>query len=189
MKIGIYGGTFNPPHYAHLKIINEVKKQFRLHKIIVVPTYISPHKIGIKSVSGYHRIKMLKLLIGKSKNIKISNYELSKKGISYSIDTLKYFKNKYKNPELYLIIGSDNLKKLNEWKDIDEIKNKSKIIVVPRKYKLKPIHSAYLRLEFEPVKISSSEIRKMILKKSNCKNLIPKNIYNYINKYNLYTKS
>ena len=112
MKIGIYGGAFNPIHKGHIKIAEYAINFLDLDKLIFVPSFKGPFKKNIDLISGEERIKMIELVL-QDKMI-ISAFEVNRKGVSYTIDTIKYFKNKYKNDELFFILGSDNLTKLNK---------------------------------------------------------------------------
>jgi len=104
-RIGILGGTFDPPHNGHIAIAEQACKQLKLDKIILVPAYIPPHKTHKSSISASHRLNMLKLAIDGRKGFKVSSVELKRKGISYTIDTLKALKKQYRNSDLILIIG------------------------------------------------------------------------------------
>jgi nicotinate-nucleotide adenylyltransferase len=112
MKIGIYGGAFNPIHKGHIKIAKHVIEFLALDKLIFVPSFKGPFKKNIELVSGEDRINMIELVL--EDKMEVSPFEINRKGVSYTIDTIKYFKNKYKEDELFLIIGSDNLAKLNK---------------------------------------------------------------------------
>ncbi|MBD5423111.1 MAG: nicotinate-nucleotide adenylyltransferase [Mycoplasma sp.] len=130
MRIGLFGGSFNPIHKGHLAIANSAIKNLNLDKLIFIPCQKNPFKKDINYVSGKHRLNMINLVL--EEKMEVSSFEIDRKGISYTIDTVKYFKNKYKNDELFLIIGSDNLTKLSKWKDIDIIAELVKISVFKR---------------------------------------------------------
>ncbi len=130
MKIGIYGGSFNPVHKGHIEIARQAIDQLKLDKLFFVPAYKSPFKSKIKYADAQHRINMIDLV--KPEGSEVSTFEISRKSVSYTIDTIAYFKQKFPNDELFLIIGSDNVSKLNKWKNIDEISTWSKIVVFRR---------------------------------------------------------
>ena len=130
MKIGIYGGAFNPVHKGHIKIAKYAIEFLGLEKLIFVPSFKSPFKKTLDLIPGESRIKMIELVL--QEKMEVSAFEINRKGVSYTIDTIKYFKNKYKDDELFFIIGSDNLTKLNKWKNIDEISQMVKIVVFKR---------------------------------------------------------
>lgn len=130
MKIGIYGGSFNPVHKGHTEIARLAVKELNLDKLYFVPAYKSPFKSKIKYVSAEHRVNMIDLV--KPEGTEVSNFEINRKNTSYTIDTISYFKQKFPNDELYFIIGSDNVSKLNKWRNIDEISTWAKIVVFKR---------------------------------------------------------
>lgn len=130
MKICLFGGSFNPIHKGHIKIANEAIKQLNLDELIFIPCQKNPFKKDVNYVNGEDRKKMIEMVL--ENKMTISDFEIKRQGISYTIDTVKYFKNKYPNDELYLLIGSDNLTKLPKWKDIDEISKLIQIVVFKR---------------------------------------------------------
>ncbi|MBR3832614.1 MAG: nicotinate-nucleotide adenylyltransferase [Mycoplasmataceae bacterium] len=130
MKIGLFGGSFNPIHKGHIKIAKLALENLKLDKIIFIPCQKNPFKKKMDYVDGKMRLEMIELVL--EKNMEVSNLEISRQGLSYTIDTVKYFKNLYKDSELFLIIGSDNLQRLHKWKDIDEIAKLTKISVFKR---------------------------------------------------------
>ncbi|EIE39356.1 nicotinate-nucleotide adenylyltransferase [Mycoplasmopsis canis] len=159
MKIGIYGGSFDPIHKGHIEIAKYVIKELNLDKLLIVPTYVSPFKK--KSISIEDKINMINLVL--EEKMELCLFEAKRNTISYTIDTVKYIKNKYKNDELFLIIGSDNLSKLHKWKDIDEIANLTKIVALRRspiinKTNLKKYNGILLKNSY--FDFSSSEYKK-----------------------------
>lgn len=134
-KIAVFGGTFNPINKGHIKIAKLAIKKLGLDSLYFVPNYQNPFKNKQQSyVSGEHRYNMIKLVL--PEKAKVCEFEINKKGISYTIDTIKFFKHRFKNAQLYFIIGSDNLEKLHKWKDIDLICQLSQIIVFKRDKKI-----------------------------------------------------
>lgn len=130
MKIGIFGGSFNPIHKAHILIAKKAIQFLNLDKLIFVPAYKSPFKKDQQLEAPHHRMEMIKLVL--EDKMEISSFEIDRKGISYTIDTINYFSNKYPQDELFLIIGSDNIMKLPKWKKIDEIVKKAQIVAFKR---------------------------------------------------------
>lgn len=128
MKIGIFGGSFNPPHNMHKNIALNLIKNKYLDKVIYVPTGNKYKKEGLINQSD--RYNMIKLMIEGYDNLDVSNYEFNK--LTYTFETLDYFKNSYKNDDIYFICGSDNLKEITTWKNYDYILKNYKIIVIRR---------------------------------------------------------
>lgn len=112
MKIAIYGGSFNPVHNSHVKIAEYVIEQLKIDRFFFVPAFKSPFKKKQDYLASEHRIKMLNLV--KPDHSEVSLFELNRKGVSYTIDTIKYFVHKYPQAQIHLIIGSDQLTKLNK---------------------------------------------------------------------------
>lgn len=130
MKIGIFGGSFNPPTKMHLLIAEKLIKEKYVDKIIYVPTG-KIYKYKNNLIADKYRYQMLKIMTQNNKNILVSDYELKPCEV-YTYQTLKHFQNKYQNDTIYFICGSDNLSYINEWKNALEIMQNYKILVVKR---------------------------------------------------------
>lgn len=194
MKIGIYGGAFNPPHLGHTNILKGFYDSINLDKLIVIPTNVSPHKLGDMSVSNSDRIKMCKLAI-KDENINalVSNIEMKRDGKSYTVDTLKELKQIYQNDEIYFLMGEDMFLSLEKWYKTSKILEICTICAVKRSEngtktlenhakKLKEIFEnfSYIILDIPYIEVSSTDIRN-----GNFKNL-SKSVADYIIKQKLY---
>ncbi|SFW05757.1 Nicotinate-nucleotide adenylyltransferase [Chlamydia abortus] len=114
MKIGIFGGSFDPIHKGHLLVASEAIKSLDLDCLYFVPANKNPFKKDKSYASNLHRINMIKLAIKDNPKMQISEFETNRNCISYTIDTVKYFRNKFKDDDLYLLIGSDNLNSLHK---------------------------------------------------------------------------
>lgn len=128
MKIGIFGGSFNPPHKIHQKIANYLVKNNYLDKVIFVPTGSNYEKPYLASEQD--RYNMLKLMIGNVSYLDISTYEFGK--LTHTYQTLNHFKEHYKDDEIYFICGSDNLKEIKTWKRYQYILSNYKLLVIRR---------------------------------------------------------
>ncbi|WP_322941737.1 nicotinate-nucleotide adenylyltransferase [Mycoplasmopsis canis] len=128
MRIGIYGGSFDPIHKGHIKLAKYAIKALNLDKLLIIPAYVSPFKN--KGISIEDKINMIELVL--EQKMELCLFEAKRNTVSYTIDTIKYLKNKYPNDELFLIIGSDNLPKLHKWKDVDQIFSLSNLVVLKR---------------------------------------------------------
>lgn len=121
MKTGIYGGAFNPVHEEHVNIALAAKQSLNLDRLIVMPTYISPHKSGDMSARGKDRFEMCRSAFSGLDGIEVSDYELKRGGVSYSYVTCRHFKKLYPEDELYFIIGADSLQGFYDWREPEEI--------------------------------------------------------------------
>lgn len=169
MKIGIFGGSFDPVHNDHVGIVKEFKKVVGLDKVIVVPTYLSPFKGG-HATDGAHRKKMLHLAFKNLPYVLISDYELSREQKSYTYITVEHFKSLYPNDELYLLIGLDSLVTFLNWKNPQSILSCCTLCVAGREgYDLKNEESAFkeksgldiISFSYDGV-ISSTYVRELL---------------------------
>lgn len=187
MKIGILGGTFNPIHIGHLILAEEAREKLKLGKIIFVPASFPPHKENSDIASAGDRLAMLKKAVKGNKNFSVSSIEIKRGGRSYTIDTIREFKKMYPDDELYFIIGSDLLKYLEDWKDLDEITKLVKFITVTRPgYPLEKMPSYIKTMAIRAVDVSAFEIRQCIKENKSFRYLVPDAVLNYINKKGLY---
>lgn len=186
MKIGIFGGSFNPVHNAHLIIAEYTREKYDLDKIIFVPVGVPSHRAN-NLLSGEERYKMLQLAIEDNSEFDVSDIEIKEKGKSYTIDTLRKMKNIYKEAEFYEIIGGDSADYIEEWKEWKEILKLSKVLVFNRKgYKEKEYKNLYY-IDSPIIEISASECRKKIEEKKNLvKYYLNSKVYEYIIENKLY---
>lgn len=190
MKIGIYGGTFDPIHNGHLITARFIVETRELDKLIFIPCYISPHKVNRYSSDEKSRLEMLKLAISGEDQFEISEYELQNKEISYTVKTLEHFSKIY--DEIELVIGYDNLLVFPDWKEPDRIFELATVVVLKRKSDLNERINKYFELaefvESPMVEISSTDIRERIHDQKSVKYLLPESVINYIQENNLYSK-
>jgi len=142
MKIGILGGTFDPPHVGHLNISLEAIKRFRLNKVIWLITKKNPLKKNNSSNDVLNRIKLCNDFIKKNKNTIKVQYTEEKTGSNFLFDNLGYIINKYFYNKYYFIMGADSFIKFNQWKKYNEILSKVSIIVINRpEFSIKSLNS------------------------------------------------
>ena len=188
MKIGIYGGSFNPVHNGHLKVAEWILEKVKLDKIIWVPLYKPYHKEIFELEEPEHRYNMLKLALEEKNEYEISTVEIEDKIISYTLDTLLKIKKIYPNDELYEIIGGDSAETFHQWKDYEKILENSKVLVYSRRgYKVKISHNMEL-IDAPYLDISSTIIRDRIEDGKSISDLVPEKVEEYIYKNNLYRK-
>ncbi|MBR1969909.1 MAG: nicotinate (nicotinamide) nucleotide adenylyltransferase [Clostridia bacterium] len=186
MRIGLFGGAFNPIHLGHVKIAKEAIRQMSLDKLIVIPTGNAPHKKETE-ISREHRFNMAKLAFKDDDKIEVSDYELNREEISYSADTVEHFKKLYPNDEFFFIIGDDSYNNLSSWREPQRILNASTLLVFDRDGA--EILPPAVKINMERIEISSSEIRDNIYTGKDFINLLPKSVFNYIIENNLYKRT
>ncbi|MGD8209750.1 MAG: nicotinate-nucleotide adenylyltransferase [Desulfobacterales bacterium] len=133
MRIGLFGGTFNPVHLGHLRAALEVKEGFELSKIFLIPAALPPHKIPGDVVDVGDRLQMLNLALEDTVEISVSDIELKRSGPSYTIDSVKYFKSTLpEKSKIYLVMGLDAFLEIDSWKSYEELLQQVSIIVINR---------------------------------------------------------
>jgi nicotinate-nucleotide adenylyltransferase len=181
-KVCLLGGTFNPIHNGHIITAVKIREIYNFDKILFVLNDIPPHKKKPK-ITSRDRLNMLRLALKDINNFEISDIELKRSGVSYFIDTVSYFKEKY--DDLYMLIGTDQANIFRTWYKWTEYFDIIKILVIKKEEEL------YETLPFEYVDIpeviiSSSEIKERVRANLPIPGLVPQNVENYINEKKLY---
>lgn len=190
MKIGMYGGTFDPVHIAHLVVAEYARSELDLDQLLFVPSYIPPHKLSKKISSPEHRLNMLKLVTHDNPKFEVCTFELDKGGTSFTIDTLTYIQQQYNinREELYLVIGADNLMDVHRWKAPEEIFKAAQIVVAgrPLSETSNSIYNDFEKLNSPLLDISASMIRERVQAKKSIRYLVPPLVEDYISEHKLY---
>uniref|UniRef100_A0A7V4E2A5 Probable nicotinate-nucleotide adenylyltransferase n=1 Tax=candidate division WOR-3 bacterium TaxID=2052148 RepID=A0A7V4E2A5_UNCW3 len=194
-KIGIFGGTFDPPHIGHLIIADEVLSLLSLSKMVFVPAYSPPHKTTTTPFE--ERLTMVRLAIENNEKFILSDIEKKIAEVyniesSYSIYTIRELKKIYSQAELFFIIGSDQFLEFKNWHQPEEILKEVKIGVLLRygyelaKEEKEQFEDKLIFLEVPQLAIKSSEIRERIRNNKPFKYFLPEKVYNYIKEKKLY---
>lgn len=192
-KIGIFGGTFNPPHSGHLHLARLVKEKLGVEKIIIIPANVPPHKIPGSLTDGNYRLEMCRRTFTDD-YFEFSTAELDRGDKSYTIDTLNFLKEKYPEDEFYLIIGSDMLESFTRWYRWADILSIAVIVSASRETDFKADLSVYtdeqrkriIFLEADPVVISSSELRATVRSGKDTEKFLTQGVKNFIESNRLY---
>jgi len=213
MKIGIFGGTFDPIHWGHLRSAEEVGETYRLNRVYFVPASLPPHKRGRTTPPARDRLQMVRLAVARNPRFSVSTVELARPGLSYSIDTIREFVAKLKKTDsLYFIIGLDAFREIGTWKDFAEIFSLCNFIVTSRPgskendplkgtgvavkklfcydFKRKNYrHRSGTRVHFielTDIAISASEIRALVRQGKSIRYLVPSAVEKFIERRGLY---
>lgn len=195
MKIGIFGGSFNPPHRMHKSIAKYLIDKNYVDKVIFVPTG-SKYKYKNNLLPDDIRLKMVELMIQNQDNMSVSDYEL-KEEVVYTCDTLKYFSELYPNDKIYFICGTDNLTYVNKWKNGLYLLENYKFLVINRKtddineilIRFKKYQNNFVIADMPMEEVSSTMIREGLFNRSeNVINYLDKDVYEYIIQNNMYLK-
>lgn len=188
-KIGILGGTFDPPHIGHFVIANEVKQAFNLDEIWFMPVNIPPHKQRANITSPMVRKKMLELGIGDTKYFSVCDIEIKREGLSYTVETMERLVEQHPLYKFYFIIGGDMVENLKTWYRIEDLLEMVTFVGTNR-----PGHETFseqinkhiLELTVPQLEISSSMIRKRVSENKSIHFLVPESIREYIKENKLY---
>jgi nicotinate-nucleotide adenylyltransferase len=189
-RIGIFGGTFDPPHIAHLIIAERAVQQLRLDKVIFVPAYLPPHKTKGTTASPSQRYAMIKKSIAGRREFNVTSIEMDRKGISYTIDTIRDVRTKYKSAKLFLIVGGDNYRQFEKWKSADEIRELATLVVYDRSESRhsegKTKKRGVVKLKGIRLNISSTLIRYHLRRGESIHYLVPPSVERFIRRRGLY---
>lgn len=219
--IGLFGGSFDPVHHGHLRSALDVCQHLSLQQVTFIPTFVSPHKTKdvttIKNsltepdnnVDIYHRFIMLETAIKDCQQFAVSDYEIKQPKVSFTVDTIKHFRQKNPNSPLFFLMGMDSFVNFTTWHCWQEIleqchlivshrpgynvgkeSNASQLLAKHQTTSIKHLHSTlggsiYLH-EDHPLSISSSNIRTLVNERQSITYLTPPNVEHYIKKHQLY---
>ncbi len=216
MRIGLFGGTFNPIHFGHINVSKEIKKQFGLDKIYMIPSAIPPHKRRQEVADAQDRLNMTRLAVSNLDGYLVSDVELNRSGPSYTIDTINHFSKVLpENSKTYLILGMDAFLEIDTWMSYKELFTKLPLIIMSRpgteylkfqqlktyiqdkisdNYWFEEEINCFMHHEKQsiylvrvaPYDISSTEIRKLIRQQKPLENVIPEQVEQYIRREGLY---
>ena len=191
MKIGIFGGTFNPPHVGHLIAIESVRDTERLNTVLFVPSATPPNKQEGTIAPAADRLRMTQLAIEGNPNFQLSDIEIQRTGISFTIDTVNALQSLYPEASISLVIGSDNFLEFHTWKSPKEILARVELIVMSRPgFDLRQGHSEYSRLakavNVPPIGVSGTDIRRRVKFNRSIRYLVPKAVEDFILHSSLY---
>ncbi len=197
MRLGILGGTFNPPHLAHLICGQEALVQLGLERIVLIPTNVPPHKRNDEDDPGAaHRLELCRLAVGDDERFAVSEIELDRPGPSYTVDTLKELHERAPDNELFFIVGGDIAAGLPDWREPERVLSLATLAVAQRAGTPRDeVAQALGRLkggeearffEMPSVEISSTAVRERVRAAQPIRYLVPDRIAAYINDHGLY---
>jgi len=191
-RVGIFGGTFSPPHRAHLRVAEEALQQFALSEVLFVPSGIPPHKAENDVVDKEHRYQMVQRMIAGHAGLAVSRIEIDRAGPSYTIDTLRSLGTSL-GKEMCFIVGADLLLDITTWREPDALLRSVPFVLAPRhgvarvRFEEAPFRCAQLHfLDMEEVDLSSTWVRDRIARGEACAKWITPAVSAYITEHRLY---
>ena len=196
MRIGIYGGSFNPVHNGHIHLALTAVSELELDRLYLVPSKISPHRSSAEYVPEEDRLEMLRRACRVSDRLEVCDYELRSDRVSYTIFTVEEFRRRFPDDELFLLVGSDMLMIFETWNRFADILRECTLAVVSRcegdipelerkAEELRRYGNIVIRCA-EAVEVSSTDIRKKIAKNQKYSCSLDKNVVQYIRLKKLY---
>ena len=183
MRIGIFGGSFDPIHHGHLILARAAREELGLDRILFIPANMSPHKTDNKPASAEDRLAMIQLAIAGEDGFEVSDLELHRPPPSYTVDTLRELKSSHPHDEFVLLIGADNVAKFETWYEPDEIRRRAQIVVLDRaRHQTSHDWPVVRRL----VDLSSTNLRARVSAGRSIRYLTPDAVCDYIRAKGLY---
>ena len=191
MDIGLFGGSFNPPHVAHLVVAEVVRDQFDLESIWWIPNATPPHKPNGELAAVEHRLAMTRAAIDDNPAFQLCDIEVERAGVSYTVDTVRALQEQHPDTDFGLIIGSDSLDQFAEWHCPDEIAERVPLVVYKRPGVLEavaePRFANRVQYAAAPVmEVSGTEIRSRRRAGRSIRYLVPDAVRQYIEAHDLY---
>lgn len=191
VKIGFLGGSFDPIHFGHLLAAQDAYEQHRLDRLIIVPAAQAPLKPNEVQSTASDRLAMVRAATEWDTRFEVSDFELSRGGVSFTIDSARHFRGLFPNDDLYWVIGGDQLPKLHLWKDIGELATIVQFIFLERPgYPVKAAPDVpglrLLRCDGHLLAISSTELRERTRRGLSLDYFVPHKAIVYIREKGLY---
>ncbi len=186
MRIGVFGGTFDPPHIGHLIVAQEVHFRLGLDRVLWVPAAVPPHKIGQDMTAATIRLDLVRAAIGDDDRFRVSDAEIRRDGPSYTVDTLRELRTTSPGDDLYLVVGADQLAELDTWREPGEIRRLATVVGFARSGKpALDVTSGHV-VEVPRVDVSSTEIRRRIAAEEPVAYLMPASVESVVLRERLY---
>lgn len=198
MRLGIFGGSFDPVHYGHLRLAEEAREQAKLDSVVFIPTQVSPFKVGRTQISGELRLEMLRRATEDNPAFQVSGREIKRPGPSYTVDTLRELEREHPDTERFFITGTDALRDLPKWREPEEVIRLTRFLVsvrpgVNKVEVLTALPDAWEErvtfIEMPELDISSTYLRERLKIGYSVRYLVPRPVEEYILAQGLYRAS
>jgi nicotinate-nucleotide adenylyltransferase len=196
VRLGIFGGTFDPPHVGHLLAAGDAADALSLDLLVFVPNAVQPLK-GAPATSGQHRLAMVRLLIDDDPGMAVDPLEIDREGLSYSVDTLGHFAERWPDAERFFLVGADVLESFDRWREPGRVLELAQLVILRRndgppaadggEIAGQPAPPAgAIELPTRRIDISSTEIRARVREKRSIRGFVPDAVAEYIAATGLY---
>jgi nicotinate-nucleotide adenylyltransferase len=191
VRIGVFGGTFDPPHVGHLLLASDARESLDLDSLIFVPAATQPFKIHAPAIaSPQDRLEMVRLAVADDAAYRVDDTEIGRKGLSFTVDTLEHLSRKNPGAELFLLLGEDTLAGVDQWRNPGRIHELATLAVMrrsdPKGAPVVPIAAGAIEVSARRVDVSSTEIRERLRAGKSIKGFVPESVERFIEARGLY---
>jgi nicotinate-nucleotide adenylyltransferase len=190
VRLGIFGGSFDPPHIGHLLAAVDAYENLALDRLIFVPAAVQPLKAGTPAAAAHQRLAMVRLLIGADERFAVDAVEIERAGLSYTVDTLETFAQRFPRAERFFLVGEDAMTAFGAWRDPDQILKLAKLAVLRRAAATvddgATLPDGTIALATRLVDVSSTEIRERVRNGKSIRGFVPESVAAFIETERLY---
>lgn len=186
MRLGLFGGSFDPPHVGHLLVAADAFDALELDHLLFVPASVQPLKAGSDAASPHDRLEMVRRLVGDDERFGVDPIEIDREGLSYTVETLAAFAERYPEAQRFFLVGMDVLASFAQWREPDRVLRLATLAVMQRVGETGPVPANAIRIETRRVDVSSTEIRDRVRMGRTIRGFVPEAVAAYIAERRLY---
>jgi nicotinate-nucleotide adenylyltransferase len=190
VRLGIFGGSFDPPHVGHLLAAVDALEALHLDKLIFIPASVQPLKAGLTTAPAHHRLAMVQLLIAGDDRFAVDSVEIDRAGLSYTVDTLETFARRYPGAERFFLVGEDAMAAFGAWRNPEEILKLAKLAILRRPGAAvdhgPSLPAGTIALSTRLIEVSSTEIRERVRLGRSIRGFVPESVAAFIATERLY---
>jgi nicotinate-nucleotide adenylyltransferase len=190
VRLGLFGGSFDPPHVGHLLAASDAFEALRLDKLVFIPAAVQPLKTDIQAAPAHHRLMMLQLLVGSDERFAVDAVEIERAGVSYTVDTLETFAQRFPHAELFFLIGVDAMATFDVWREPRRILALARLAILRRPGapagEVNVGRAGTIELATRLVDVSSTEVRERVRAGKSIRGFVPESVAAYIETERLY---
>jgi nicotinate-nucleotide adenylyltransferase len=186
VRLGVFGGTFDPPHIGHLVAAQDALTELGLDRVILVPAAAPPHKLDRPITPGRIRLELLQAAVGGDPRFEVADLELRRSGPSWTVDTLRALRERSPGAELFLLVGVDQFVEFETWREPEEIRRLARIVVLARGGGAAPAGGDWITVSVTRADITSTEVRRRVAAGLPIRFLVPAAVEALIVRHGLY---
>lgn len=186
MRLGVFGGTFDPPHIGHLVAAQDARTALELDRVVLVPAAVPPHKLDRPITPGHLRLELLRAAVAGDAGFEVDDMELRRDGPSWTVDTLRALREGRPDAELFLLVGMDQFAEFDTWRDPDQIRRLARIAVLDRGGAAAPAGADWTAVHVTRIDLTSTEVRRRVAAGRPIRFLVPDPVESLIVRHGLY---